>query len=112
MKNNFIKPVLASLAAVSSMFLVVSEAQATPAFARQMSMNCMSCHSQAVPMLNSFGRQFKLSGYSMTSGKEEIKGGDLGMSLPLAINAGAGFKSTYLKSSVQRDDLASPGGGL
>lgn len=94
MNRNFIKPLLAFLAAASSMFLVVSEAQATPAFARQMSMNCMSCHSQTIPMLNSFGRQFKLTGYSMTDKKTEIKGGDLDMTIPLAINAGVGFKST------------------
>jgi len=110
MNHNLIKPVLASLAAVSCAFLAVSEAQATPAFARQMSMNCMSCHTQTVPLLNSYGRQFKLSGFSMANGKEEIKGGDLGLSLPMAINAGVGFKSNYLKSNGARDDFSSPAG--
>jgi hypothetical protein len=41
-------------------------ARAIPSFARQMNMPCNGCHVQ-FPVLNSFGRQFKLSGYTMTS---------------------------------------------
>lgn len=108
-----VKRLLAPLAAVVALSGVALEVQANPAFARQMDMNCMGCHSQSIPMLNSFGRQFKLSGYTMTAGdKSMITGGDLGASLPLAINAGAGFKSTYLDSDVDgsRSDLAVPAG--
>ncbi len=103
-----------------------SLAQATPAFARQMNMNCMGCHEQKVPMLNSFGRFFKLSGFTMTSGDiSMIKGGDLGMSLPRAINIGAGIKSNILSTNQVkvkgkganqtieevRDQISIPAGG-
>ena len=107
------KKVIAPLAAVVGLTGMAFEAQATPAFARQMDMNCMSCHNQSVPMLNSFGRAFKLSGYTMTSGnKSMITGGDLGLSIPAAINAGVGLKSTYTKSDVSttRSELAIPAG--
>lgn len=101
-------------AALMGLALTAPEAQATPAFARQMEMNCMSCHTQALTTLNSFGRQFKLSGFSMTAGnKSMITGGSLGTSVPLAINAGLGVKSNYVsysKDGTTRDDLSAPGG--
>lgn len=101
-------------AALMGLAFVAPQAQATPAFARQMEMNCMSCHTQALTTLNSFGRQFKLSGFSMTAGdKSMITGGDLGTSVPLAINAGIGVKSNYVSYSndtVARDDLSAPAG--
>jgi len=37
--------------------------QALPSFARQMDMQCIACHTE-FPLLNQFGRQFKLSGYT------------------------------------------------
>ncbi len=107
------KKVIAPLAALVGLSGMAFEAQATPAFARQMDMNCMACHNQSVPMLNSFGRQFKLSGYTMTSGnKSMITGGDLGLSVPVAINAGVGMKSTYTSSDATnaRSELAIPAG--
>ncbi|HEY0635187.1 MAG TPA: hypothetical protein VGE00_07390 [Gammaproteobacteria bacterium] len=112
MKNN--RLLLGLSAALMGLVFTTPEAQATPAFARQMEMNCLSCHTQAITTLNSFGRQFKLSGFSMTKGgKSMITGGDLGMSLPLAINAGAGVKSNYVSYSednVARDNLSTPAG--
>lgn len=111
-KNN--RLTLGLSAALLGAVLAAPQAQATPAFARQMEMNCMACHTQALTTLNSFGRQFKLSGFSMTSGnKSMITGGDLGTSLPLAINAGMGVKSNYVSysnDSVSRDDLSVPAG--
>jgi Phosphate-selective porin O and P len=44
------------------LFLVVSNAQAIPAFARKTNLACSSCHT-AWPMLNAFGRQYKELGY-------------------------------------------------
>ena len=87
--------------------------QATPAFARQMGVNCMACHNQSVPMLNAFGRTFKASGYTMVGGdKSMIEGGSLGFGLPLAINAGVGIKAQYLSSDAvnKRDVLSIPSG--
>ncbi len=107
------KTTKAPLAAVLGLSLLATEAQATPAFARQMDMNCMSCHNQSIPMLNSFGRQFKLSGYTMTSGnKSMITGGDLGLSVPLAINAGISVKANNLSTDQPdtRGKLSIPAG--
>ena len=44
-------------------------ASAVPAFARQMNTSCDTCHFQHFPLLNSFGRAFKASGFTMTSRK-------------------------------------------
>ena len=104
---------LAPLAAIVGLTAVAFEAQATPAFSRQMDMNCMGCHNQSVPMLNAFGRQFKLSGYTMTGGnKSMITGGDLGTSVPLAFNAGIGIKANNLTTDKPdtRDTYSVPAG--
>lgn len=113
MSNTSAKNLLAPLAALVGLSLVAAEVQATPAFARQMEMNCMSCHSQSIPMLNSFGRAFKLSGYTMTNGNTSmITGGDLGIAVPVAINAGVGVKANNLSTDEpnKRGQLSIPAG--
>jgi hypothetical protein len=47
--------------------LVPELANAIPAFARQMGVQCTTCHT-AYPQLNAFGREFKLTGYSESAG--------------------------------------------
>ena len=48
------------------MILLVSNAYATPSFARQMNTSCATCHSQnGFPSLNAFGRKFKASGFTL-----------------------------------------------
>jgi hypothetical protein len=47
--------------------------RAVPSFARQTGMDCAACHT-VFPELNSFGRQFKLSGYTM--GVKKLTGAD------------------------------------
>ena len=43
-------------------------AQALPSFARQTGMACTACHTQSFgPSLNSYGRSFKLNGYTWGS---------------------------------------------
>lgn len=80
--------------------MCATAAEATPAFARQMDMDCMSCHFQNIPKLNSFGREFKMSGFTMTSGKEEMKSATAGgLSLPSTLNFGL-----VLKARVLSDD--------
>ena len=41
-------------------------ARALPSFARQMNMQCIACHTE-YPLLNEFGRQFKLGGYTLSA---------------------------------------------
>ena len=53
--------------------IFVSPASAVPAFAQQVGQPCSSCHVGGFgPQLTSFGRSFKLGGYTMRSGKVNI----------------------------------------
>ncbi|MCG6860793.1 MAG: hypothetical protein LJE70_05880, partial [Chromatiaceae bacterium] len=52
---------------LSLLFLVSTPVQAIPAFARQMGVECTECHT-AYPQLNAFGREFKLTGYTLGAG--------------------------------------------
>ena len=58
-----------SLRAVSVFLLLLFSSQgsyAIPSFARQMGVSCAACHTNAFgPALNSIGRQFKESGYTL-----------------------------------------------
>ncbi len=65
--------------------IFATKAEAVPAFARQVGQTCTACHAQHFPTLNSFGRMFKASGYTMVGAQEMIEGD--GMSLPSTINA-------------------------
>lgn len=98
MKKIFLAKKIISIFGFSLM--CATAAEATPAFARQMDMDCMSCHFQNIPKLNSFGRDFKMSGFTMTSGKEEMKSTIAGgLGLPTALNMGL-----VLKARVLSDD--------
>lgn len=77
-------------------FICTTTAEATPAFARQMDTNCASCHFQNIPKLNSFGREFKMSGFTMTGGVKEITASDRGgLSLPATLNIGFIIKARF-----------------
>lgn len=49
----------------------INAARALPSFARQMNMACIACHTE-YPELTAFGRQFKLSGYTMSTGDSNL----------------------------------------
>ncbi len=51
------------LAAV--LWLAPQTASALPSFARQLNMQCTACHTE-FPVLNSYGRNFKLTGYTLS----------------------------------------------
>jgi hypothetical protein len=59
-------------AAVVTLCLYASAAQAVPSFARQTGMACAACHT-VFPELTPFGREFKLNGYVIDNLKQ-IKG--------------------------------------
>ena len=65
---------LAAIALVS--IAATNSADAVPSFARQTGMDCANCHITGFTELTSFGRQFKLRGYSIGEAK-----------LPLAVGA-------------------------
>jgi hypothetical protein len=58
-------------------------AQAVPSFARQTGMACAACHTQ-FPELTSFGRQFKLNGYTLQSTPQLTDGNDKAPSMQLS----------------------------
>lgn len=78
---------IVAAACCAAIFTVAAEA--TPAFARQMQMDCMTCHTQNVPKLNRFGRDFKMSGFTMTGGVTELVSEEKGgLQIPDTLNMG------------------------
>src|ERR1035437_341237 len=49
-----------------TILLVNNTSKAIPSFARQTGMSCANCHT-IFPELNAFGRQFKLTGYTLVA---------------------------------------------
>lgn len=58
-----------AFAAAGALGMYPNAAQAVPSMARQTGMQCAACHT-VFPELTSFGRQFKLRGYSMSVPKD------------------------------------------
>lgn len=83
-----------------------SDAHAVPSFARQTGIACGECHNP-FPELTSFGRAFKLHGYTM-GGMEELQepGGE--KTPPLEINAVFPL-SVMLQTSLTRTDTQQRG---
>jgi hypothetical protein len=73
------------------------QAQAIPAFARQVGMACNACHYQHFPVLNSFGRAFKEGGYTLIGAQEKIEGD--GLSIPVVLNAALVGYMEYQKTN-------------
>ncbi|MGA8147172.1 MAG: hypothetical protein WB870_06285 [Gallionellaceae bacterium] len=92
------KRILLSTLALMSIVLWTPLAQAIPAFARQTGMACDACHFQHFPVLNSFGRAFKEGGFTMMGSQETITG-NLGLSIPVVINAAIEAYSGYTKTN-------------
>jgi hypothetical protein len=65
--------------------LAPSTARALPSFARQMNMKCTDCHTE-FPVINQFGRQFKLTGYTQSD--------DKATALPIAVMLMPSFTQT------------------
>jgi len=68
MKSSF-KTLTALLMAV--FVLTPLTCRAVPSFARQTGLQCIACHTE-FPELNSFGRAFKLGGYTLSSGQSNL----------------------------------------
>jgi len=52
---------------LGALLLASAPVHAIPAFARQMGVECTTCHT-VYPQLNAFGREFKLTGYTESAG--------------------------------------------
>jgi len=89
---------------VTMLTVMVSNAYAIPAFARQMGVSCSACHSEnGYSTLNRFGRDFKASGYTMVGSEKTIEGSDKFMSLPSTLNMSVVAGTTIDSGSGSRD---------
>lgn len=70
--------------------------RALPSFARQADMSCSACHTD-FPVLNDMGRQFKLSGYTMSTGQTELP--------PIAVM----LQPSYTHTQAKQPGGAAPG---
>ncbi len=86
-----------SLAGVLAATAFAPEASAIPAFARQTGMACNACHAQHFPVLNTFGRAFKASGFTLMGAQGRVEGEHL--SLPDTLNAAVLMKIRYQKTN-------------
>src|SRR3990167_6308378 len=98
------KKIVLSLASVLAATAFAPEAMAIPAFARQTGMACNACHAQHFPILNSFGRAFKASGYTMMGAQGKVEGEHL--SLPDTLNMSMIVKLRYQDNNQAGDGLS------
>ncbi len=78
------KKIALSLASVLAAAAFAPEASALPVFARQTGMACNACHFMNFPMLNSFGRAFKASGFTLMGAQGRVEGEKV--SIPDTVN--------------------------
>ncbi len=90
------RPIGVLLLLTSALFPTVG--RALPSFARQMNMQCIVCHTE-FPELTPFGRQFKLSGYTMSTGQTDLP--------PIAFM----FQPSLTHTQKAQDGGAAPGFG-
>src|SRR5471032_3035791 len=60
-----------AITCLATALLLPQTVRATPSFARQTGMSCIVCHTE-FPILTEYGRQFKLSGYTMSNGASNL----------------------------------------
>jgi len=92
------KKLVLYLAGVLASIAFAPEAFAIPVFARQTGMACSACHFQHFPMLNSFGRAFKASGFTLMGAQEKVEGDNL--SIPANLNAAILATAGYVKTNA------------
>lgn len=94
---------LLAVSALVSAAIWAPQAQAIPAFARQVGMPCSACHYQHFPTLNSFGRAFKEGGFTMMGAEEKIEGD--GLSIPATLNLAFITNWQYTKTNGPTTNL-------
>ena len=92
-----LKKALLGVSALLSAAIWAPQAQAIPAFARQVGMPCSACHYQHFPTLNSFGRAFKEGGFTMMGTEPTIEGD--GLSIPATLNLAFITNLAYQKNN-------------
>ncbi len=85
-------------AALAVVLLLPTISRALPSFARQINQDCITCHT-AFPVLNEFGRQFKLSGYTSSAEQSNLP--------PLAVM----LQPSFTHTAKAQEGGAAPGFG-
>src|SRR5438270_4754027 len=94
-ERGLMKKLLAGFAAILVAWLAAAPAHALPLFARQTGQRCVTCHAGGqFPELTPFGRNFKLTGYTL--GERQT--------IPLA--AMAVLSNTHVADTSKSDDPA------
>lgn len=104
------KKVALTLASVAAIATFAPEASAVPAFARQVGMACSACHYQHIPLLNSFGRAFKSSGFTTIGAQAKVEGDNEGVKvdIPDRVNL-AVFNTAFIEQQSGTDNRANIG---
>ncbi|MBU1218017.1 hypothetical protein KJ870_09610 [bacterium] len=103
------KPFTKKLLLVSSALLCAlpESASALAMFSSQTGKSCMACHTQNMPKLNSYGKEFALSGYTIydesKTAKPLIVGSDVPLGLPSTLSVSAVLKASYVKTTQEED---------
>lgn len=92
--GRFLLPLVAAIASLA----VPSISRAVPSYARQLNLQCTACHTE-FPILTDMGRQFKLSGYTMSAEQTEFP--------PLAVM----LQPSFTRTQAGQDGGAAPGFG-
>jgi len=98
-----LKKALLGVSALLSAAIWAPQAQAIPAFARQVGMPCSACHYQHFPTLNSFGRAFKEGGFTMMGAEPTVEGD--GLSIPATLNLAFIMNWQYTKTNGPTTNL-------
>ena len=88
---------IAAMALVGSVF-APNSAEAVPSYARQVGVPCFACHTMQIPILNAFGREFKLGGNTQVA-QELVE--DDGISLPATLNAAFIVKEKFVQNKLK-----------
>lgn len=69
--DRFFRWALLGLVCFALINLIPVPVRAVPSFARQTGLSCTACHTE-FPILTEYGRQFKLTGYTMSNGESSF----------------------------------------
>ena len=74
-------------------------------FSKQTGKSCVACHMQNIPKLNSYGREFSLSGYTFydknTTSESLVEGSEVPLGLPSTLNASLVLKGHFIKTNQE-----------
>lgn len=96
MKKSILSTAAFAAVAVSAVAVAPTTSEAIPAFARQTGAACLSCHFQTFPAVTSFGRAFKMSGFTDVGEQALIE--DEALSIPSVLNSTFVLRAQYVNT--------------